>query len=92
MNNIKEVDDKNCKYCFFDDMINVQNLDPNKIKLNERSYKNIFIYHNGYVKVKDLSYAAINVVNSSYFMINKTNMYPTFKRAMEVKFDASSYC
>ena len=75
MNNIKEVDDKNCKYCFFDDMINVH-----------------FIYHNGYVKVKDLSYAAINVVNSSYFMINKTNMYPTFKKAMEVKFDASSYC
>ena len=44
-------------------------------KINERSYKNILIYHNGYVKVKDLSYGAINFVNPSYFIIKKTNGY-----------------
>ena len=28
-------------YYFFDDTINVKNLDPNKIKIEEKSYKNI---------------------------------------------------
>ena len=36
-------------------MINIKNLDPNKIKKDEKAYKNILIYHIGYVMVKDLS-------------------------------------
>ena len=36
-----EIDVKNRTYYFFDDMINIKNLDPNKIKANEKSYKNI---------------------------------------------------
>ena len=34
---------------FFDDMINVKNLDPNKIKTDGKPYKNILIYHIGSV-------------------------------------------
>ena len=30
-NTLKEIDIKNCAYCFFDDMINIRNLDQNKI-------------------------------------------------------------
>ena len=35
-------------------MINVKNLDPNKIKIDEKTKKNVFLYHRGYVTIKDL--------------------------------------
>ena len=44
-NKIKETDLKNRTYYFFDDMINIKNLDINKIKIDEKSYKNILIYY-----------------------------------------------
>ena len=37
-------------------MVNITNLDPNKIKIDEKSNKNIVIYQIGYMTVKDLSY------------------------------------
>ena len=40
-NKFKEIDIKNRTYYFFHDMINIKNLDPNKIKIDEKSYKNI---------------------------------------------------
>ena len=53
MNSAKEINTKNCTYYFFDDMINIENLDPDNIKIDEKSYKNI-IYHIAHVTVKDL--------------------------------------
>ena len=44
-NKFKETDIKNGKYYFFDNMINIKMLDPNKIKIDENPYKNILIYH-----------------------------------------------
>ena len=41
-NGFKEIDTKSPHY-FFDDMINIKDLDPNKIKINEKSYKNISV-------------------------------------------------
>ena len=70
MNN-KFKDIKNRTYYFFDDMTNIKNLDPNKIKIDEKSYQNIFIYYIGYVTFKDLRYVKINVVNPKYLIINK---------------------
>lgn len=44
INKFTELDMKNCTYyCFFYDMININNLDQNKIKRNEKSYK-IFLF------------------------------------------------
>ena len=40
---------KSCTKYFFDDMINIKNLDQNKIKIDEKSNKNILIYYIGYV-------------------------------------------
>ena len=40
----KDIDIKNCTYYLFDGMINIKNLDQNKIKIDKKSYKNIFIY------------------------------------------------
>ena len=43
-----ELDIKNCTYHFCDDIINITNVDPNKITINEeKSYKNILIYYIG---------------------------------------------
>ena len=39
-------------YYFFHDIINIKNFDPNNIKINEKSYRNILIYYIGYVKIK----------------------------------------
>ena len=38
---LKDIDIKNRICNFIDDMINSKNLDPNKIKIDEKSYKNI---------------------------------------------------
>ena len=41
--------------------------------MDEKSYKNIFIYHIGYVTVKDLKYVNINSANPLYLIINEIN-------------------
>ena len=40
-NKIKDINIKNHAYYFFDDIININNFDPNKIKIDENLYKNI---------------------------------------------------
>ena len=51
--NFKDIDIKNRTYSFLDDMIIIKSLDPSKIKINKKSYKNI-IYYIGYVTVRDI--------------------------------------
>ena len=38
-NRFKDIDIKNLTYNFFDDMISVKALDPNKIKIDKKSHK-----------------------------------------------------
>ena len=54
-------------------MINIKNLDPNKINIDKKSYKNILIYYIGYVTVKNLGYITTNSVNPLYFIIDEIN-------------------
>ena len=56
-------------------MINIKNLDPNKIKIDEKSYKNILIYYIGYVTLKDKRYVKIKFVNPLQFITYKMNGY-----------------
>ena len=56
-------------------MVNIKNLDPDKIKIDEKPYKNILIYHIGYVTFKDVRYATINSINPLYLNIYKINGY-----------------
>ena len=46
-NQLKEIDIKNCTYYFFDNMVNIKNIDPNEIKIDEKSCKNILMYYLG---------------------------------------------
>ena len=67
-NKSRDIDIKNHTYYFL-------NFDPNKIKIDEKSYKNILIYNIGYVTIKDSKYVQINSVNPLYLIINKVNGY-----------------
>ena len=62
----------------------MKNLDRNKIKIDEKSYKNIFVYCTGYVTIKDSKYVKINSVNSLYLIIDKVNGY--FEKVNENKY------
>ena len=47
MNNVIEIDIKNCAYYFLHDMINIKNLDLNKIKTDESHTKIVYwLYDN----------------------------------------------
>ena len=72
---IKDIDIKNRTYYFFDDIINIKNFDPNKIKIDEKSYKNILNHYIGYMTIKDSKYVKTNSVNPLYLIINKLNGY-----------------
>ena len=69
-NKVKHMEIKNRTYHFFDDIINIKNFDPNNIKIDEKSYKNILIYDIGYVTIKDSKYVKINSVNPLYLIFN----------------------
>ena len=56
-------------------MINIKIFDPNRIKIDKKSYKNIIIYYIGYITIKNLSYVKINSVNALYFITDKTDSY-----------------
>ena len=62
-------------YYFFNDIINMKNFDPNNIKIDEKSYKDILIYYIGYLTIKYLKYVKINSVNPLYLIFNKVNDY-----------------
>ena len=42
-NKVKDIDIKNCTDYFFNDIINIKKFDPNNIKIDEKSYKDILI-------------------------------------------------
>ena len=52
-NKVKDIDIKNRKHYCLNDIINIENFDPNSIKIDEKSYKNILIYYIGYVTIKE---------------------------------------
>ena len=55
-NKVKERSIKNYIYYLFGDIINIKNVDPNNIKIDEKSYKNILIYYIGYVMINGSKY------------------------------------
>ena len=61
INKVKDKNIKNWTFYFFNDTVNTENLDPNNIKVDEKSYKNILIYYIGYVTIKE--YVKIHSIN-----------------------------
>ena len=73
MGNIKEINTKNRTYYFFDDMFSIKDFDPNLLKIDKKSHKNIDIYYIGYITVKDSYYVKINSVNLLYLIISEAD-------------------
>ena len=72
MGNIKQINIKNRIY----DMINIESFYPSLIKIDKMSYKNIGIYHIGYITIKRIrDYENINSVNPLYLMIGEVDGY-----------------
>ena len=79
----KDMSIRNHIYYFFGDIINIESLHPNNIKIDEKSYKNIVIYYIEYVTTKDLKYVKSNSVNILY-LIFSTKWMDTLKKWMEI--------
>ena len=62
-------------------MINIQDFDPNLLKIDKKSYKNIDIYYIGYITVKDYYYVKRNSVNSLYLIFTEAD---GSKKKMEI--------
>ena len=54
MGNIKQINIKNKTYYFHNDIINIKDFDPSLMKIDNKSYKNIFIYNIGYIKYTNI--------------------------------------
>ena len=65
------MDIKNRTSYFFNDIINTENFNPNNIKIDEKSNKNIFIYYIGYMTVKE--FVKIYSVNPMYLIRRNVN-------------------
>ena len=95
MKKIKQINIKNRKYYFFNDMINIKDFDLSLLKIDKKSYENIGIYNIGYITIKKIDdYENIYSVNSLYLMIGKVigdieenngNEYLTFDSSDENK-------
>ena len=48
----KQLSIKNTSYYFYNDLINVLNFEPNNLKIDKKSWKDINIYYIGYVDKK----------------------------------------
>ena len=55
-------------------MINITNLDSKLLKIDKKSYKNIYIYYIGYITIKTIGdYENIHSVNPLYLIIGKAD-------------------
>ena len=74
MGNTKQINIKDRKYYSFNDIINIKGFDISLIKIDKKSYKNIGIYHIGYITIKIIT-ENINSINPLYLMIGEVDGY-----------------
>ena len=56
-------------------MIKIKDFNPDLIKIEKKSYKNIDIYYIGYITMKDSDYVKINSVNPLHLIIDRVDDY-----------------
>ena len=72
-NKVKDINIKIWTHYFFNDIINIESFDPNNIKIDEKSYKNILTYYMGDMTIKE--YIKIYSVNPLYLIFRYANGY-----------------
>ena len=74
MGQVKEISIKSRTYFFSHDMINIEVFDPNLLKIDKQSYKNIDIYYTGYITVTKIDdYENIHSVNPLYLITGEVD-------------------
>ena len=54
-------------------MINIKNFDPNLLKIDKKSYKNIDTYYVGYINMNDSDYVKVNSVKPLYLILGEVD-------------------
>ena len=74
METIKQINIKNRTYCFYNDIINFDEFDENRIRVDIKNFNDIDIYYLGYEYLKKISERnIINRVNPLYLRIINVN-------------------
>ena len=74
METIKQIKIKNWTYCFYNDIIDLENFDSSLLKLDKKSYRDIGIYNIGYITIKKIGDCEnIYSVNPLYLRITHAN-------------------
>ena len=72
MGKIRQINIKNWTYYFYNDQIDLKDLDAKLLKTDKKDYNEIDIYYIRYVTVKKIANCNyINSVNPFYLMINE---------------------
>ena len=69
MGRIKDINMKNRTYYFYDDLVNIKDLDSNLLKIDKKSFKKIAVYYIGYITKKGKY--QINSVNPLYLIVHE---------------------
>ena len=73
---VKQINIKNRTYYFYNAKINVKNFEPNLLKIDRKSNKNIGIYNIGYITIKKIDGCEnIYSVNPLHLLVNHKNGY-----------------
>ena len=87
MGQVKKINIKNRTYYFFNDMVNIEVFDPNLLKIDKKSYKNMDIYYIGYMAIKKIDdYENIHSVNPLYLMIGEVDGHIEEKMRVNIQF------
>ena len=101
MGEIKQINIKNRTYYFYNDIINLDEFDGSKIKVDRKNFNDINIYYLGYEYKKKITECnEINSVNRLYLRIKDMNdqfkkgksdnaWYFSFQDHMKIKFESN---
>ena len=81
MEEVKKINIKNQTYYFYSNVTDLKNFEPNLLKIDKKSNKNIDIYYIGYATINKIDdYDSIYSVNPLYLRINHASGFIELKR------------
>ena len=76
MGKINELNIKNQRYYFFNDMINIKDFHSNLLKIDKKPYKDLDIYYIGYIMIKKIGDCEnIHSITPLYLIIHSATGY-----------------
>ena len=68
MGTVKQIDNKNWAYYFYNDIVDIKNFDPILLKIDKKSYKDTSIYYIGYITTKKMIIMRVFMCESFVFV------------------------